>query len=240
MDGREDAMLEAFGAMRGTWLLAMVGRRVPSLPHDMAAALMADLIVAAAIIIHPGSRPTRLDPDRPPSSSHSSVSSSSTTYTTRACSDPQPASSPSAASCKHAQICHPHSTSLSRPPLQLLLRPTSPQPPTDNEFSALTTSCIFSSQRSSTCILSTTPSRSQLISPRTSASASQAPTRVSTRRSYPSNGDHSRPSRTTARSKHPSAWPSEHQHITARHASRRSKQTHPILLARPPADATPA
>lgn len=33
----------------------MVGRRVPSLPHDMAAALMADLIVAAAIIIHPGS-----------------------------------------------------------------------------------------------------------------------------------------------------------------------------------------
>ena len=58
-------MLKAFGVWRNAGnlaaaagcllLLAMVGRRVPSLPHDMAAALMADLIVAAAIIIHPSS-----------------------------------------------------------------------------------------------------------------------------------------------------------------------------------------
>ena len=98
MDGREDAMLKAFGAMRGTWLLAMVGRRVPSLPHDMAAALMADLIVAAAIIIHPGSPapvpPASTQTDHTPQS-YSSVSSSSTTYTTRACLDPPSALSPS-------------------------------------------------------------------------------------------------------------------------------------------------
>jgi len=91
-------MLKAFGAMRGTWLLAMVGRRVPSLPHDMAAALMADLIVAAAIIIHPGSPapvpPASTQTDHTPQS-YSSVSSSSTTYTTRACLDPPSALSPS-------------------------------------------------------------------------------------------------------------------------------------------------
>jgi hypothetical protein len=111
------------GNLAACLVLAMVGRRVPSLRHDMAAALMAAngyLIVAAAIIIHPSS-PAPV----PPAStrpllrlSHSSVSS--TKYTTRDCLDPQfppshlPALSPSAASCKHTQIYHPHSTSLTR------------------------------------------------------------------------------------------------------------------------------
>ena len=90
----------------------------------MAAALMADLIVAAAIIIRPTS-PAPVPPaQNPDHSSHHTIPYSSvlsSTYTTRVLVwDPSSVRlirlhyHPPAASCKHAQIYHPHSTSLTR------------------------------------------------------------------------------------------------------------------------------
>lgn len=114
--------------MRCQWVWRNAGnlgwRRVPSLPHDMAAALMADLIVAAAIIIRPTS-PAPVPPaQNPDHSSHHTIPYSSvlsSTYTTRVLVwDPSSVRlirlhyHPPAASCKHAQIYHPHSTSLTR------------------------------------------------------------------------------------------------------------------------------